>query len=149
MPYSLRPVTDADCLWLWSLKRATMKAYVEQTWGRWDDAEQADRFRSTFVPGHVQIIVTEDQDAGLLHLERSAEEIYLVNLQISPDFQNRGLGTEVMHGLFTEARTGKVPLQLQVLKVNPARRFYERIGFAVVGETATHYRMRWTPEISP
>jgi hypothetical protein len=29
-----------------------------------------------------------------------------------------------------------------VLKVNPAKRLYERLGLAVIGETDTHYLMR-------
>jgi ribosomal protein S18 acetylase RimI-like enzyme len=145
MPHSLRPVSDADSLWLWSLKRATMKAYVEQTWGRWDDTEQAERFRQGFRPADVSIIVLDGHDAGLLHVERSPGEINLVNIQVAPEFQNRGLGTEVMHALLAEARREKLPLRLQVLRVNPARRLYERIGFAVAGETDTHYQMRWTP----
>jgi ribosomal protein S18 acetylase RimI-like enzyme len=145
MPHSLRPVSDADYLWLWSLKRATMKAYVEQTWGRWDDTDQAERFRQNFQPGHVQIIIIDGHDAGLLHVERTPAEIFLVNIQVSPEFQNLGLGTEVMHALLGEARRERLPLRLQVLKVNPARRLYERIGFAVAGETPTHYQMRWTP----
>ena len=145
MAHSLRAVSDADYLWLWSLKRDTMRAYVEQTWGRWDDEAQAERFRRNFDPLHVHIIVIDGQDAGLLHVERSQEEINLVNIQIAPEFQNRGLGTEVMHALLAEARRDRLPLRLQVLKVNPARRLYERIGFAVAGETGTHFQMRWTP----
>jgi ribosomal protein S18 acetylase RimI-like enzyme len=145
MPYSLRPVSDADADWLWALKQATMQAYVEQTWGRWDETEQAERFRQSFLPEHVQIIVVEGREMGLLHVERSPEEIFLVNLQIAPEFQRRGLGTEVMHALMAEARNRGVPLRLQVLKVNPARRLYERLGFTVTGETATHWLMCWAP----
>jgi ribosomal protein S18 acetylase RimI-like enzyme len=145
MAHSLRTISDADYLWLWSLNRETMRTYVEQTWGKWDDDWQAERFRKNFRPDHVQVIVLDGHDAGLLHVERSPEEINLVNIQIAPEFQNRGLGTEVMHALLAEARREKLPLRLQVLKVNPARRLYERIGFAVVAETETHYQMRWTP----
>lgn len=145
MAHSLRTISDADYLWLWSLKRETMRTYVEQTWGKWDDDWQAERFRQNFRPDHVQVIVLDGHDAGLLHVVRSPEEIRLVNIQISPEFQNRGLGTTVMHGLLAEARTAGLPLRLQVLKVNPARRLYERIGFTVAGETETHYQMRWVP----
>ncbi len=145
MPHDFRPVRDADQLWLWVLKQATMKAYVEQTWGRWEDADQAERFRRSFEPTHMQIIVADGQDAGLLHVERTADEIRLLRIEIAPEFQNRGLGTAVLHGLLAEARHRAIPLRLQVLKVNPARRLYERIGFAVIAETDTHFLMRWTP----
>jgi hypothetical protein len=32
---------------------------------------------------------------------------------------------------------------LQVLKVNPARRLYERLGFCETGADDTHYQMAW------
>ena len=35
-----------------------------------------------------------------------------------------------------------MPVELQVLKVNPARRLYGRLGFQVTGETETHYLMQ-------
>jgi ribosomal protein S18 acetylase RimI-like enzyme len=34
---------------------------------------------------------------------------------------------------------------LTILKVNPARRLYERLGFTVVGETETHFRLEARP----
>jgi len=35
-------------------------------------------------------------------------------------------------------------VELYVLKVNPARGLYERLGFAIIGETETHHIMRST-----
>jgi ribosomal protein S18 acetylase RimI-like enzyme len=34
------------------------------------------------------------------------------------------------------------PIVLTVLKNNPARRLYERLGFAVIGETDMKYMLR-------
>ena len=33
------------------------------------------------------------------------------------------------------------PFRLQVFKVNPARRLYERMGFVKIGESKTHIQM--------
>jgi len=38
-----------------------------------------------------------------------------------------------------------IPIVLGVLKNNPARRFYERLGFTVVGETDMKFMMRREP----
>ncbi len=48
-----------------------------------------------------------------------------------------------------QARAEGVPVALQVLKVNPARHLYERLGFSVVGETAMHCLMRTEAPVPP
>ena len=45
MRYTLREVTEADYAWLYALKRETMRCYVEETWGTWDDPFQEEFFR--------------------------------------------------------------------------------------------------------
>jgi ribosomal protein S18 acetylase RimI-like enzyme len=47
--------------------------------------------------------------------------------------------------LFSESNLTRQPIRLFVLKVNPARRLYERLGFQVLEETETHYVMRRNP----
>jgi len=42
-----------------------------------------------------------------------------------------------------------VSVALQVILSNPARRLYERLGFTVVGQSNTHYHMRWSHQVSP
>lgn len=59
-----------------------------------------------------------------------------------PAYQRRGIGAAILRDVIAEARAGGHAVALRVLKVNPARRLYERLGFAVVGESDTHYLMR-------
>lgn len=146
MEFSLRPATHADCDWMWKLKSLTMRSHVEETWGTWDDATQEAHFRGTFLPANFSAIVSGGQAVGLLHVERTSSEIFLANLQLHPSAQNQGLGSAVVRELCAEAKARSVPLRLQVLKVNPARRFYDRLGFTVTGETASHVRLVWTPD---
>jgi ribosomal protein S18 acetylase RimI-like enzyme len=144
--YTLRPATAADYQWLWELKRHTMRPYVEQTWGTWDDATQEEFFRRNFSSETVQIITVEGLNAGLLNVERAAAEIFLANLQIHPSFQNRGLGTAVIRTLLDSAQALNLPVRLQVLRVNVAAfRLYSRLGFITYNENATHLMMRWQP----
>ncbi len=140
--YTLRPATEDDYDWLWALKQRTMRVYVEQTWGHWDDGVQDIYFRQGFFPEKLAIVVVGGRDAGLFEVERSVQEIYLRRIEIAPEFQRRGLGTALITALAAEARARRVPLRLQVLKVNPARRLYERLGLQIVGETRTHAQMQ-------
>jgi ribosomal protein S18 acetylase RimI-like enzyme len=146
MDFILRPAGAADYEWLWNLKRLTMRPYVEQTWGIWDDFAQEEFFRHSYRAESVQVVVVDRADAGLLHVEREPQELFLANIQIHPDFQNRGLGSAVVRTVIETGRQLRLPIRLQVLRVNTrARLLYERLGFSVSNDTGTHTIMRKLP----
>lgn len=146
MQFTLRPATQADYPWLWELKRLTMREYVEQTWGSWDDDSQEAFFRRSYRSEWVQLILVDGRNAGLLHVEREPHEIFLANIQIHPDYQNLLLGSAVIATVLASARALQLPVRLQVLHVNRgAQRLYLRLGFAVADKTPTHVVMRWQP----
>ena len=145
MQVSLQPATRGDYDFLWWLHCATMKPYVEKTWG-WDEQWQAQYFRDRFDPATRELIEGDGVTIGCISVERREHCIFLAVIEIAPDHQSRGIGTELIRDLLNEADGRGVPVELQVLKVNPALHFYGWLGFAVVGETATHYLMRWLPE---
>jgi len=47
--------------------------------------------------------------------------------------------------LIRQCGEGKVPLRLQVLRNNPARRLYERLGFVQTGEDQMYIQMERPP----
>jgi ribosomal protein S18 acetylase RimI-like enzyme len=144
--FTLRAITEADYQWLWELKRLTMRSYVELTWGSWDDAAQERFFRQNFNSKTVQIITVAGRDAGLLNVEREPDELFLANIQIHPAFQHRGLGSAVVRMLTDSADALRLPVRLQVLKINTrARDLYLRLGFSTYAETLTHFLMRHPP----
>jgi GNAT superfamily N-acetyltransferase len=145
MQISLRPATDGDYDFLWWLHCATMTPYVEKTWG-WDEQWQAKYFRDHFDPTTRQIIEGGGVPIGCISVERREACIFLATIETAPDYQSQGIGTKLIQGLCSEADGKGVPVELRVLKANPARRLYERLAFAVVGETATHYLMRRATE---
>jgi ribosomal protein S18 acetylase RimI-like enzyme len=64
-----------------------------------------------------------------------------MQIQLMPSLQGKGIGTRLLQSLVQEAREAGAGLKLSVLKANPARRLYERMGFVVVEEKATAYDM--------
>ncbi len=140
MQISLRPATQEDYDFLWWLHCATLRPCIEETWG-WDEQWQAQHFRDRFDPTACQIIEDGGAPIGCISVERREDGIFLSVIEITPDRQDQGIGTELVRALLDEADSRGVPVELQVLKVNPARSLYERLGFAVIGETETHYLM--------
>ncbi len=142
--YQLRPACPADHAFLWLLKQQTMRPYVEKTWHRWIDDEQKEWFARNFVPEKTQVIVVDGHDAGRVEVIRSSGDLTLATIEISGEFQRRGIGAAVVRDLQTEAKSASRTLRLQVLKANPrARKLYQRLEFRTVGETATHHLMSW------
>jgi ribosomal protein S18 acetylase RimI-like enzyme len=145
MNISLRKATPNDADFLYRLHRAAMQTYVIQTWGTWDEAWQSRYFQQHFTPSTCQIIVVRGQDAGVISVLRRTTDIFLSNIELLPAFQGQGIGTHLITALIAEAQQKGISITLQVLKVNPARRLYERLGFVVNGETPTHYLMSRVP----
>lgn len=142
----LLPAVPEDIDFLYGLNRATMREYVVETWGRWDERWQEERYRQHFQPASCKIIVQEGQDVGVLASRKIETELVIVSIQLLPQHQGRGIGTSLIDVLFKEARDEGKRLTLQVLKVNDrARQLYERLGFSTVEETDTHYLMKAAP----
>jgi len=126
---------------LYSILRAALAPYVEQTWGTWDDTTQRKRFDEvTRAADHV-IIELDGLPVGCLCLKTSNAEVRLVRLFILPKFQNQGFGTRILREVLRLADEQRLPTRLRALRVNPARRLYERHGFRVTEENETHYTM--------
>jgi GNAT superfamily N-acetyltransferase len=138
---SLRPANDGDFDFLWWLHRATMREYVDQTWG-WEDELQERWFRRGFEPHRIQIVRYQGEPIGYISVDREPSRVLLAAIEIAPAYQGRGIGSYLIQQLCDEADAAGLPLELQVLRVNPAKCLYERLGLITVGETETHYLMR-------
>jgi ribosomal protein S18 acetylase RimI-like enzyme len=119
-----------------------MRPSVEETYG-WDEAWQERYFRDHFDPARQQIIRYKEVDVGVFAVEEREDSLFLAIIAILPRYQHRGIGTALIGKLQRGAEEDSVPVTLRVLKANRARELYERLGFVVIGETETHYQMRW------
>lgn len=140
----LRPGVDDDRQYLWRLHCQTMREYVDKTWG-WDETWQRVRFDEKFDPLSLSIIEKGNEPIGYIRVRRSGDEIFLEAIEIAPQQQNQGIASHLIKELLTESDKLLLPVKLKVLKVNPARRLYERLGFVYAKETPTHYLMRREP----
>ena len=135
-----RQVEENDIDFLYALHVATMKDYVDKTWG-WDDTFQESIFRKNYVPAEIQIIQSDGNDIGMLSVEERTGDVFLRAIEIHPEYQNKGIGTFIISKIISESAPKRKPVRLQVLKANPAKGLYDRLGFSVIEETTTHYIM--------
>ena len=136
----LRPATAGDREFLWRLHREAMRDYMDRTWG-WDDAWQRARFDENFDTAPLRMVEYGAHTIGYMSVQRSGDEIFLAAIEIAPKFQNQGIGTRLIGNVLDEADRLRLAVRLRVLKVNPARGLYERLGFQCASETSTHFVM--------
>jgi len=144
--YELRTATVADHEFLVRAHHTGLRPSIERTWG-WDEVAQ-DAFAREWLAGRdddTQIVGVAGEDAGYLVLHRGRDPWYLSSIVLMPAFQGSGLGTALLGDLLEETDAAGMRVDLQVMKVNPARRLYERLGFAATDETEHHTLMRRWP----
>ena len=144
MDYLLRPASDTDKQWLNSLRRDAYRDLFVATWGRWDEARHLRHFAKSWQAGHISVILVDAAPVGMIQLLESDHEIEIAEIQILPDRQNRGLGSQVLKDLMALAseQSKRVSLYLG-LKNRRAFRFYQRLGFKEVGRSDTHIFMEY------
>lgn len=147
----LRVAAQEDANFLYSLLKTTMQEYVTQIWG-WDEHWQQKYFQENFEPGKERVVVLEGKDIGVISIEQREDEVFLSKIYILPEYQRQGIGTYLINAVLDRAFRSGLPVMLHVLKVNPAKKLYERIGFVEVEETETHFLMKAIPpakEVGP
>lgn len=146
MPISIRAATPEDEPFLWEMlyfaanmaddgaqsaadaKTHPYLAVYVANWGRGGDVG----------------VIAEDagQPVGAAWV-RQLSESHFANLApgtpelaiaVAPEALGHGVGTQLLLGLFEQARGVHPAIALSVRQANPARRLYERLGFVVVEE---------------
>jgi ribosomal protein S18 acetylase RimI-like enzyme len=119
----------------------TMRPYMQELIV-WDEQEQRASFAAQWKREEVRIISVDGKDVGWLQVAELPAEIRLQKFFVSPRYQRSGIGSEVLRNLLVTWRSTGKKIVLKVLKNNPARRLYERLGFSVVAEAGVTFRMR-------
>jgi ribosomal protein S18 acetylase RimI-like enzyme len=145
LPVTLRASRNTDAGLFYDVTEQTMRVHVIAAGGSWEEEPRRREAAEDSVDPGASVIVVGEVDAGILTVERLPNEVRLLMLCLLPSYQGRGIGCSLVSALQTEAAARRVPLLLDVLKVNPARRFYERLGFAVEEESEYFFHMRYSP----
>jgi GNAT superfamily N-acetyltransferase len=138
-PLTLRPAAESDMPFLLELRRQTMNVHLAASGVTASDADHMDRVRSAFDCANV--VLREGEPVGLLKVVREGRQWKLVQVQLKPSVQGKGMGALLLRSLIEQVRSEGASLSLSVLRANPARRLYERLGFAIVAETVNAYEM--------
>src|ERR1044072_2359527 len=112
-----RPVTDADQEFLVGVYASTRAAELAQVaWDdsqkdafiRWQYAMQKQEYEARYPSARYDIILVNGAPAGRIWVGSDDKEIRLLDIALLREFQNRGVGTQLLRQLMDEAtRTNK------------------------------------------
>jgi GNAT superfamily N-acetyltransferase len=131
--YEMRPGKQEDESFLYSCYQRTMRGYIDQTWG-WDEKFQRMSFIEHLSWQRFQVITIGHVATGGACIAESRSSIDLEMMFIDPRSQRKGIGSEFLTDLLGRARKECRIVRLRVLKVNPAKALYQRLGFVKVSE---------------
>ncbi len=141
-----RKAQATDNEFVFAVKKAAFREYVEQIWG-WDDTYQRDLHDRRFASQDIRIIQFRGTDVGFLSTSNTSDTLNVDQIYLLPKYQGRGIGAACMKRIIDDADREQKPVTLQVLKINPrATAFYQRLGFTIVGENSTHFQMKRAPD---
>lgn len=149
----LRPVLESDNEFLLSVYGSTRAEELNQVeWAegqkemflRWQLDLQRREYGARFPDAAYDVILVDEQPAGRIWVGADDEQIRLLDIALLPQFQNRGVGTELLRRLIKEAaKQGKVLRHMVFVLNNNAERFYERLGFERIEDFGAYKHMEW------
>jgi GNAT superfamily N-acetyltransferase len=146
MPVVLRPSLNQDFDYCKRLYFCEMQWIIEQL--HLDKAAQEIGFQQQWDPTQVRIITLGDADIGWLQTIPKKDGLFVAQMFVDRPFQRRGIGTEVMKRLIAEAAHAHQAVHLNVVKINPALRLYERLGFRTTHEDDRKFYMKLDPDMA-
>ncbi|MEV7693812.1 GNAT family N-acetyltransferase [Microbacterium sp. NPDC089189] len=143
----MRQALATDATWIAELRADVMRPDLERL-ERYDPVRVRRRFLDAYDPAHTWVIVADGEDAGSIALRPASDGVWLEHFYLAEAHQGRGLGGRVLMRVLAGADPA-VPLRLNVLQGSPARRLYERHGFAFDSEDEIDVFLVWNGGTEP
>ena len=128
---ALRPAVETDFEPLLDLSVRVLRADLERL-GRFLPERRRARMRAVFDAGELRVIEHDGARVGCIGVAVAVDHIALHSVYVEPSVQGRGIGAAAVAAALAGAPD--LPIRIEVLRESPAHRFWERLGFAKVGE---------------
>jgi ribosomal protein S18 acetylase RimI-like enzyme len=107
---------------------------------------QTASYRARWPDARFDIIELDEEPVGRVVVDRTDDELRLVDIALLASHRNRGIGTSIVSRLIAEARAARLPARLDAAVNNPAAlRLYRRLGFVPVAAAPPFVELEWWP----
>jgi ribosomal protein S18 acetylase RimI-like enzyme len=109
--------------------------------------EAQDRYyHENYTGARFEVIEAHGRPVGRLYQVTWEREIRIIDITLLPEFRGQGLGAALLRELLAEGRRRGLAVSIHVERMNPALRWYERLGFRLVEDKGVYLLLEWTPE---
>jgi ribosomal protein S18 acetylase RimI-like enzyme len=126
----------------------------------WDDAQkqqfldlqfraQAHHYETHNPHADYDLVLLDGEPIGRLYVDRTTEQIHLLDIALLAPFRSQGIGTALIEALMAEARRERRPLRCHVEKFNRAWNLYQRMGFQQIADAGMYAYLEWVPDTAP
>ncbi|MCT2562802.1 GNAT family N-acetyltransferase [Chryseobacterium herbae] len=136
-----RKASENDIDYLLDLRIKTMNPHYADSNLPTDKETTLKRIQYQFDKAH--IILLNNEPAGLLKINRADDKTEVLQLQIDPAQQGKGLGKTILTDILKEASIAGKTVVLSVLKTNKAQHLYTSLGFKTVNEDEHSFFMEF------
>jgi ribosomal protein S18 acetylase RimI-like enzyme len=151
---AFRPITSQDEEFLYRVYASSREEELAQVaWGasekeaflRMQFSLQHKYYREVFSAASFLIIELERLPIGRLYIDRTTDEIHIIDIALLPEHRGRGIGTSLLKAILAEAAANNLPATIYVERFNRAQNLYRRLGFATVSESEVYLLMECKP----
>jgi ribosomal protein S18 acetylase RimI-like enzyme len=107
---------------------------------------QDEHYRRHYPGADLLLVLLDERPAGRVYVHRTCDDIRLMEITLLPPFRGKGLARSLLAELIEESQRGQIQLSLHVESDNPAREWYERLGFRLVEERGVYWYMVRLPQ---
>ncbi len=140
--FTLRAATIDDVEFIFGLRVETMKPFFKNTSG-WNEVKEREKAGSALT--NSKIVMIDRKKSGVIKVIPRSDELHLHQMQILPELQKKGIGTELIRQTIELSEQSRIPITLFVMKNTPAKQLYEQFGFVVTHDFEHSFKMCRSP----
>ena len=131
--YKTRKSENSDYEFLFGLKKSAEFEPIKAVFG-WDENVQREIHRNEWNEEKPTIIEVNGIAVGSYLVQFHADHLYFCRFFLLPQYQGRGIGSQVLKGVIEIATQKLLPIKLCYLQGNRVGQLYKRLGFEVIGQ---------------
>jgi ribosomal protein S18 acetylase RimI-like enzyme len=87
------------------------------------------------------------EHVGRIYVNRTPDQIAILDITVLPEFRRRGIGSAVIGELIREAEVSRRAVRVYVETFNPSQKFFLSRGFAVENDDGFNLRLVRRPRV--